>query len=80
MMIAFLLICLLLYVYSYIATFSFALALLNSVPIFNLDGVSILRQLLISRKRLFTVITKLMTGLVLFVIFGSVFILLLQKI
>ncbi|EPB82951.1 hypothetical protein HMPREF1544_10296 [Mucor circinelloides 1006PhL] len=65
---------------SYIATFSLALALLNSVPAFSFDGVSILRKLLNNtNKKLYTVITKTMSGLVLFVVIGSVFILLLQN-
>ncbi|OAD01097.1 hypothetical protein MUCCIDRAFT_84780 [Mucor lusitanicus CBS 277.49] len=65
---------------SYIATFSLALALLNSVPAFNLDGASILRKLLFStQKKLFIIITKTMSGLVLFVVIGSVFVLLLQN-
>ncbi|GAN03243.1 membrane-bound transcription factor site-2 protease [Mucor ambiguus] len=65
---------------SYVATFSLTLALLNSVPAFNLDGASILKKLLFNtQKKLFTVITKIMSGLVLFVVIGSVFILLLQN-
>ncbi|KAK4517501.1 uncharacterized protein ATC70_000840 [Mucor velutinosus] len=64
---------------SYTATFSLALALMNSVPAFNLDGASILRKLLFNtQKKLFTMITKIMSGLVLFVVIGSVFVLLLQ--
>lgn len=65
---------------SYIATFSLALAVLNSVPAFNLDGASILKKLLLhTQRKLLTVITKTMSGLVLFVSIGSVLILVLQN-
>ncbi|KAI7897683.1 peptidase family M50-domain-containing protein [Cokeromyces recurvatus] len=64
---------------SFIATLSLSLALLNSVPAFKLDGMSILCQLLRKKRNLFTVITRLMSGLVLFIVFGSVFIFILQK-